>query len=167
MRRTPSLLVLVAASSLLAACSSNRATQPAAVTPPATTSTVLPTTTNAATTTSSSTTSTSTTTTAVWQQFPIGPVTPFPKPTTGAPVISNVKTTDPVVFLTLDDGIWRDPRIEQLLFDHGATATLFLNAGPINQEPGYFSYFMWMGGSINSHTLSHPNLKGMSLADQK
>lgn len=162
MRRTLRLLVLVATAVSVVACTDDGTASPEA-TPP--TTTVAATTTLPASTTTTSTTST--TIVPQWQQFPIGPVTPYPVPSVGAPVVNRIETTDPVVFLTLDDGIVRDPRILPLLAQHGATATLFLNAGPMAQDPTYFFPFMWIGGTINSHTLNHPKLKGMSLEEQK
>ena len=161
------MLTAVAASTLVVACvgtprSPDSVAAPGASGPvavavestgaTATTSTLptgaVPATTTTTSMSSTSTSSTTTTTTAAaWQAFPTSP--------------------DPVVFITIDDGLVRDPRVAQLLADHGATATLFLNSGPIRLDPGYFVPFLWIGGSINSHTSHHPHLRGLDFDAQR
>ena len=109
--------------------------------------------------------STTTSTTLVWQQFPIAPVTPLAPRTIRT--FSRIDTTDPVVFLTIDDGFVRDPRVPELLEQRQVPATLFLISGSIQQDPEYFRRFLALGGSINTHTRRHAYLPGMSLADQQ
>jgi len=104
-----------------------------------------------------------TTTTAAW---PKGPVLTLPA--AGAvPVISTIATADPVVFLTIDDGIARDPRVPELLAQFKVPATLFLNQGPFLADPDYFLRVTASGGSINSHTRSHTKLTRLSAASQR
>jgi peptidoglycan/xylan/chitin deacetylase (PgdA/CDA1 family) len=43
-----------------------------------------------------------------------------------APVIYRVATTQPVVFLTIDDGWVRDPQVINFIRDHQLPATVFL-----------------------------------------
>jgi len=108
---------------------------------------------------------TTTTTVPEWTRYPTYEVAPV----VGrgqAITVSRVDTTDPVVFLTIDDGFERDPRIVELLRQRGAVATLFVLPGPLAQDPEYFAEFIELGGTINSHTRSHANLKGMP-ADQQ
>ena len=84
-----------------------------------------------------------------------------------APVISHINTTDPVLFLTIDDGIVRDPRVPAFLAEHHIPATLFIVPGAAHEDPGYFEQILALGGSANSHTRHHPDLKGKSIEEQK
>jgi peptidoglycan/xylan/chitin deacetylase (PgdA/CDA1 family) len=104
-----------------------------------------------------------TTTTKAW---PSGPVPTLPA-TGKAPVISTIATTDPVVFLTIDDGMIRDPRIPELLATYNVPVTLFVNEGPYLANPAYFASLIASGGSINSHTRSHELLTKLSPAAQR
>ncbi len=128
-----------------------------------TSTTVAETTTLAPTTAPTPTTVPPTTTTAAW---PKGPVLTLPA--AGAvPVISTIATADPVVFLTIDDGIVRDPRVPELLAQFKVPATLFLNQGAFLTDPDYFFRSVASGGSINSHTISHTKLTKLSAAAQR
>lgn len=115
-------------------------------------------------TTSSTTT---TTTTLAWQAFPSGPTPPLS--VSGEPVVrvSRVETTDRVVFLTIDDGFHRDPRIPGFLAEHQMPASVFLVRGPMLEDPEYFRQFLASGSTINSHTLTHPSLAGLPLERQR
>ncbi len=106
-----------------------------------------------------------TTTVLQWQQYPTAPVTPLQPRTIRS--VSKIDTTDPVVFITIDDGFVRDPRVPELLEQRHAPVTLFLISGSIQQDPEYFRRFLALGGSINTHTRRHAYLPGMSLEDQK
>lgn len=81
--------------------------------------------------------------------------------------ISRVDTTDRVVFLTIDDGLYRDPRIPQFLIDNEMPASLFLVRGPLLEDPDYFGQFFASGSTINSHTLNHPALSGVAFERQR
>ncbi|MEJ6511255.1 MAG: polysaccharide deacetylase family protein [Actinomycetota bacterium] len=128
-----------------------------------TSTTVAETTTVVPTTLPTPTTVPPTTTTAAW---PKGPVLTLPA--AGAvPVISTIATADPVVFLTIDDGNVRDPRVPELLAQFKVPATLFLNQGPFLADPDYFFRVLASGGTINSHTKSHRQLTRLSAASQR
>lgn len=170
-RRAIAASALLVVSLLLdAACSSTSSSDTSERSDAADSATTTATTAPAATTTSSttttSTTTTTTTTTLPWQQFPLG--TPVHVGNNGgsAAWISKVDTTDPVIFLTIDDGYTRDPRIPQLLMEHHIPATLFVVPSAVAQDPWYFAQIFWTGGTINSHTIHHPKLKGMSFDEQ-
>jgi peptidoglycan/xylan/chitin deacetylase (PgdA/CDA1 family) len=159
-RRTGAVVALGMLVPVAAACSSAHAASPV---PGGTVTTVAPSTTVPPTTTAAPTT----TTTAPAPTWPSGPVASV-GPTAGlAPLVSRVKTTDPVVFLTIDDGMVRDPRVPQFLAEHNIPVTLFLNEGPVKADPAYFAQFAAMGAPIESHTRTHPNLTGMGLSAQK
>lgn len=116
------------------------------------------------TTTSSSTTSTTTTTLPPFPSYSIAPV----RTADGSAVkISKVDTTDKVVFLTIDDGIVKDPRVMEFLVDRRWPATLFLVSGEFKKDPLYFAQILTVGGNISSHTLSHPKLNGMGYDEQR
>jgi len=104
-----------------------------------------------------------TTTTAAWPKVPV-----LTLPAAGAvPVFSTIATADPVVFLTIDDGNVRDPRVPELLAQFKVPATLFLNQGPFLADPDYFFRVSASGGTINSHTKSHTQLTRLSAASQR
>ncbi len=113
------------------------------------------------------TTAPATTTTLVWQKYPTTDVVALSE--SGQPVarVARVETTDRVVFLTIDDGIHRDPRIPQFLADHDMPASLFLVRGPMLEDPEYFRQFIASGSTINSHTLTHLDLSGASYERQR
>lgn len=81
--------------------------------------------------------------------------------------MSKVDTTDKVVFLTIDDGIVKDPRAMDFLVEHQWPATLFLNAGEFKEDPLYFARILTVGGNISSHTLNHPELSGRDFEQQR
>ncbi|MGA0877555.1 MAG: polysaccharide deacetylase family protein [Ilumatobacteraceae bacterium] len=83
-----------------------------------------------------------------------------------APVIRKVDTTDNVVFLTIDDGIVRDPAAMDFIVENEWPVTLFLVSGEFKEDPAYFARVLEVGGTISSHTLGHPTLKGMDVEDQ-
>lgn len=151
-------------SMLMMACSSasNSAEETiVSTTPPS--STIAPTTT---TTTTTSTTTTTTTTTILPPAFPTYSIAPIVPVNGMAAKITKVDTTDREVFLTIDDGIVKDPAAMQFLVDNKMPATLFLVSGEFCQDPAYFAQILTVGGTISSHTMSHPSLKGLSLERQ-
>lgn len=119
-----------------------------------------------ATVSSPVTTAVTTTTTLPRPGTPSSPVEPVVPIDGRAALIRRVDTTDRVVFLTIDDGIVKDPLAMDFLVENQWPATLFLVAGELKKDPAYFARIFEAGGMINSHTLTHPSLKGMSLAEQ-
>lgn len=116
-------------------------------------------------TTATATTTTTvapTTTVAGWRRFPLTSVAP----PAGTPVLRRIDTTDPVVFITIDDGYTRDPRVPDLLAEHGATATLFPVSGAVRADGQYFARFVELGGTVNSHTVHHDHLPDLDQATQ-
>ena len=168
MSTTRGLLVTLAFASVATACTGtdDRGTSvPTGASTPAvssTTSTSSTTTTIAATTVAPTT---STTTIPPWQRYPVGTVLPLPART--ITYFNKVNTTDRVVFLTMDDGFVRDPRVPQLLAEHHAPVTMFLISGSLAADPQYFRSILDLGGSLNSHTLRHAYLPNMDEAAQQ
>ena len=85
----------------------------------------------------------------------------------GARVVNHIDTTDKVVFLTIDDGQVKDPAVMDFLVEHQWPATFFLVSGEFHEDPAYFGRILPIGGSISSHTLNHPALKGMDYEAQR
>jgi peptidoglycan/xylan/chitin deacetylase (PgdA/CDA1 family) len=85
-----------------------------------------------------------------------------------ATLVYKVETSDPVVFLTIDDGAVRDPALITELIRHGIPPTLFLTRTYADQDPGYFRRLRdETGGSIQNHSATHANLLGRTLAAQR
>ncbi|GAB3874339.1 polysaccharide deacetylase family protein [Kibdelosporangium lantanae] len=85
---------------------------------------------------------------------------PAPKIGPAKPVYK-VETTDPVVFLTIDDGAHRDPAMADVLKRNGIRATFFLTEVYAKRDPDFFRRLRDDTGSvIENHTATHVNLKG-------
>jgi peptidoglycan/xylan/chitin deacetylase (PgdA/CDA1 family) len=57
--------------------------------------------------------------------------------------------------------------VPQFLAEHHIPVTLFLNEGPLRADPAYWAQFTAMGAPIESHTRTHPDLKGWAVTRQK
>ncbi|MFM7064093.1 MAG: polysaccharide deacetylase family protein [Actinomycetes bacterium] len=79
-----------------------------------------------------------------------------------APVVSRVPTSDRVIFLTIDDGIWRLPGVAEKLHELGIPFTSFLTQPYARQDPGYWRRTLELGGTVQGHTTNHPNLSTTS-----
>ncbi|MGW6249471.1 polysaccharide deacetylase family protein [Streptomyces roseolus] len=85
-----------------------------------------------------------------------------------APVVSRVETTDPVVFLTVDDGWFHDPAAAELLLDRRVPASLFLLPGAYAYDSGYFHRLLDHGRvRVENHTVGHPDLTTLDAAGQR
>jgi len=165
-------VVLVIAGGLtLGSDDSRRVDAQGAPTPPsaasateAPTTTVAPTTTTAPTTTVAPTT---TTAAAVTEQLLPATVTPVGPVDGAVPSISRVATTDPVIFVTIDDGQVADPRVLEYLTTTRMPVTMFLNDSPARAHRDYFEALRLLGNSVNSHTQSHTNLKKLGPEQQR
>lgn len=127
--------------------------------PPETTTTAEPTTTT--------TQPPTTTTTADPVAAPSVPVAAIAPVDGGAPSISRVATTDPVIFVTIDDGQVADPRVLDYLTTTRIPVTMFLNDSPARAHRDYFEALRQLGNSVNSHTLSHTNLRKLGVEQQR
>jgi peptidoglycan/xylan/chitin deacetylase (PgdA/CDA1 family) len=89
------------------------------------------------------------------------PSTIHPLPSTPglAPVVTRVPTTDPVVFLTIDDGTTRSPETAETLDELGLPTSLFLNDRPIEQGAGFFRSLP--NTVVEAHTQTHADLRGL------
>lgn len=88
-------------------------------------------------------------------------------PSDAIPVLYQLKTDKPVVFLTIDDGEFTQPQTINFMKQHGITATLFLNNRYIKNNYGYFKKLQANGMVIENHTTNHPLLTKLSYNEQK
>lgn len=86
-----------------------------------------------------------------------------------APVVATLPTTQPVVFLGIDDGAHKTKDELQMMNDNHIKATLFLSRLFINDDPNFFKDFTSSGSLIENHTLSHNTnmVSTMSYEQQK
>ncbi|MGQ5638939.1 MULTISPECIES: polysaccharide deacetylase family protein [unclassified Streptomyces] len=115
--------------------------------------------------------------TAAWHKWgliplPAAPEPPADKPiklsaTGPVPVFSHVPTSQKVVFITVDDGLDKDPRFIEMMRDLKVPITMFLMNDAIKSDYGYFKPLQAMGNHIQNHTLHHPAMNTLPLASQK
>jgi peptidoglycan/xylan/chitin deacetylase (PgdA/CDA1 family) len=84
-----------------------------------------------------------------------------------SPVWLKVPTTQPVAFLTIDDGALQHPMALPLLRASGIRVTLFLTLNYVMKNPAYFKALQSAGAVIEDHTIDHADLKGKSYEFQK
>jgi peptidoglycan/xylan/chitin deacetylase (PgdA/CDA1 family) len=83
------------------------------------------------------------------------------------PAISRVPTTEKIVFVTIDDGIEKEPAFVQLVKDFQVPFTLFLTDAMIKDNYDYFTRLLDTGMvTIQNHTLTHPDMPTKSAAQQ-
>ena len=105
---------------------------------------------------------------------PFAPAPPPPavKPVTLSPsdptVFSRVPLTDKVVFVTIDDGIEKDPGFIRMVRDFQVPITISLADVLIRDDYAYFEKLYETGYvSIQNHTVTHPlDMPGLSAAQQ-
>ncbi|MDF5757998.1 polysaccharide deacetylase family protein [Spongiactinospora sp. TRM90649] len=89
----------------------------------------------------------------------------WPEP---VPVVSRVQTTDPVVFVTIDDGWNHDPAAAKLLLDRRVPASLFLLPGAYSYDDAYFRNLLNHGPvRVENHSVNHPDLSALDAAGQR
>lgn len=83
-------------------------------------------------------------------------------------VLNHVTTDDPVVFITIDDGLTHDPGVAAYLEQLGWPVTNFVLTGQLGDWEGT-KYFSLIGknSEFANHSSSHRALKGMSFEKQK
>jgi peptidoglycan/xylan/chitin deacetylase (PgdA/CDA1 family) len=82
-----------------------------------------------------------------------------------APVITRVETTDPVVFLTIDDGWTREPEALAAFEEAEIPATLFLLDPPVIEDAEFFRSMP--DTLVEAHTQSHVDLTTVSHEQQR
>lgn len=82
--------------------------------------------------------------------------------------LSRIETTDPVAFITIDDGYVRHPEALALIRDSGVPVSLFLISSVAAEDPKFFSDIREQtGATIQAHSVTHARLKGQSYATQQ
>lgn len=81
--------------------------------------------------------------------------------------ISRIPTKDRIAFITIDDGWEKNPLALKLFQAANVPITLFLEVDAVKVNPAYFTALQSAGAVIEAHTLTHPNLPGMSYEAQK
>ncbi|MCF3136330.1 polysaccharide deacetylase family protein [Streptomyces olivochromogenes] len=81
--------------------------------------------------------------------------------------MDHVRTRDPVVFLTYDDGAERDPRFVDMVRELRLPVSMFLTDSVVGPGYGHFARLRAVGADIQNHTLDHPALRGLPYAGQR
>ena len=97
---------------------------------------------------------------------PKQPMAALPGSTT-AQVIGKIYTDEPVVFLTIDDGVSDDPEAFYMLYKRGYVVTMFLNDNNVKSHYDFFKYYQQFGSTVQNHTISHPHLNSLNHDQQK
>jgi peptidoglycan/xylan/chitin deacetylase (PgdA/CDA1 family) len=93
------------------------------------------------------------------------PVMETPGPAAGW--FTAMPTKRRVAFITIDDGFTKDPELIDVLRASHVHVTLFLEINAIKDDPDYFRRLVDAGAVIEAHTITHPDLAGMSYAGQE
>lgn len=111
---------------------------------------------------------------AKWHLTPLPPAPPAPadKPvklarTGPVPVFSEVKTSDKVVFVTIDDGAEKDPKFVEMLTDLKVPVSMFLTRDIVKDDYGYFKRLQALGNHVHNHTVDHAQLSKVPPEKQK
>jgi peptidoglycan/xylan/chitin deacetylase (PgdA/CDA1 family) len=104
--------------------------------------------------------------------IPVFPPAPPPQPislpkSAGVPYLSRIPTTQPVAFLTIDDGYLKLPEAAKLMAAARVPVTLFLTTDAIHDDQPYFARLRDHGAVIEAHTITHTELRGKSYAFQR
>jgi peptidoglycan/xylan/chitin deacetylase (PgdA/CDA1 family) len=83
-------------------------------------------------------------------------------PTSLAPVFSRIPTTNKVIFLGIDDGMVRDPAALDYLERAKIPVTNFLVQSEAAAGEDFWKRAQALGGTVQSHTRSHPDLTKVS-----
>jgi peptidoglycan/xylan/chitin deacetylase (PgdA/CDA1 family) len=157
--RLVAVLAVVATMVLAASCSGSEPGQAA----PLDGSELVPTIATLQTTT---TTAPTTTTTTAPPPTTVPGAMAIPSSENGAPLVQKVHTTEPVIFVTIDDGNFPSPEGLQYLRETGMPISMFLNRRPVEAHPGYFQELIALGNWVHTHTLDHPRLTGLDAEGQ-
>ena len=110
-------------------------------------------------------------------RYGLKPFAPAPPPPAVKPitlsasdpkVFSHVPMTDKVVFVTIDDGIEKDPKFIQMVKDFQVPITISLADVLIRDDYAYFEKLYETGYvSVQNHTVNHPlDMPGLSASRQ-
>ncbi|MFE6774958.1 polysaccharide deacetylase family protein [Streptomyces sp. NPDC057702] len=100
----------------------------------------------------------------------VGPARAAEASAVPAPVHTRIATTDPVVFVTIDDGWGTDSAVgaRKLLIDRQVPASLFLLPGAYEQDPAYYRTLLAHSPArVENHTVSHRDMTTLTQAEQR
>lgn len=92
-----------------------------------------------------------------------------PAPKNGLPpVVYKIDTNRKVVFLTIDDGYTKDPKVVEVFRDRDIPVTPFLTKNAIGNDRKYFQEVVDLTGQfVQDHTVSHRELTLISESEQE
>jgi peptidoglycan/xylan/chitin deacetylase (PgdA/CDA1 family) len=113
---------------------------------------------------------------ATWAKWGLKPIQPAPAPpaikpikltaTGKVPVISRIPTSRKIVFITIDDGLEKDPKFITMAKDLRIPFTMFLMNDAVKNDYAYFRTLQDLGNHVQNHTLHHPEMSKLSSAQQ-
>jgi len=71
------------------------------------------------------------------------------------PLVYKIPTAQPIVFLTIDDGSYKDQSVIDLLVANNIKATIFLAQDFVKGNTGFFQQLSDKGYPIENHTITH------------
>ncbi|MGI5481187.1 polysaccharide deacetylase family protein [Streptomyces lavendofoliae] len=83
------------------------------------------------------------------------------------PVFTTVPTKERVVFLTIDDGAEKDPRLLEMMDDLDIPYSAFLSDYLVKEDYGYFARMRDRGVALHNHTLNHRYMPALSYEEQE
>lgn len=72
-----------------------------------------------------------------------------------APVIYKLSTDQKIVFLGIDDGVFKDQSVVDIMNQYHIKASLFLSEAFIASDPDFFNKLVAQGSYVEDHTLHH------------
>lgn len=92
----------------------------------------------------------------------------IPKITNGlAPAIRRLDTKQKVVFLGIDDGAYKNPKVIEIMKKNKIRSSMFLADRFINDNRDFFKDLIPLGSKIENHTLNHKLLSQLPYEEQK
>lgn len=82
-------------------------------------------------------------------------------------LIRHIATQKPVVFLTIDDGLTKNPDAIDYITANRLNPTLFLTDKLIQDNYAFFNDYKNAGVTIQNHTLTHPNMRKQGYGQQR
>ncbi|MDQ7097160.1 polysaccharide deacetylase family protein [Desulfosporosinus sp. PR] len=82
-------------------------------------------------------------------------------------VVYDLPVKQPVVFITIDDGWYPNEEVIKLMQQYHLPITTFLIEQAAQEHTNFWDEFSKAGGHIQDHTINHPYLTHLSLADKK
>ena len=85
----------------------------------------------------------------------------------GVRILSHLPTTEPVVYVGIDDGNVRLPEVARMIQERHLPVSLFIVSDVAAEDPAYFRGIVNAGAFVEDHTMTHPLLTRLSQAGQQ